>query len=107
MLPPTGPEKSREARHAFRQARGFGSEAPADESFAFGTERASRREAQFCLVHESLAKCQAIGEAVQTEKGIHRPCWRGDFDARQFDERAYEVIAGGAKARQRSRDRRF
>src|SRR5437660_8295215 len=105
MLPPTGPEKSRAPRHAVGKTGGFGSEAPADESFAFGTERASRRKSELRLVHESLAKCQAIGEAVQTEKGIHRPCWRRDSDARQFDERAYEVIAGAAKARQRSCDR--
>jgi len=75
--------------------RCFGSEAPAREPFAFGTERASRRKARaWPRAPVACKKPSCRRGRAKRKKGIHRPCRRHYFDPRaSLARRTHQIVA--------------
>src|SRR6185503_1428097 len=68
-------------------------EAPADEAFAFGSERAAGREAELRLGDEPAAERHAVVDAFDAKECIHRAGRRRDVDARQRAQAVDEAVA--------------
>src|SRR5215472_8627242 len=77
-------EKRFEATHAFCQPILARCEAPANEPASFRPEGAARCQPESAFVHELLAECEAVGDAVEAEERVHRAGRRRRVNAVEF-----------------------
>src|SRR2546428_2776974 len=77
-------ERAAQPRDAVSEPVGLGGEAPPQITFAFRTERGTRREPESVLAHQALAEGEAVAQSLHAQERVHRAVGHGRLDLRQL-----------------------